>query len=279
MNVSTRNMGLRGLSSVRRFAIQSAPKGRDLQQGQTGSKGEVSTKLPNGLTIIAVENNSPISRIGVVVRAGARFEKIDQLGVTHAIRNAAGLSTKKSSYFGITRNIDHLAGSLTASATREDIIYTVDATRDQIALPLSLLADTVTRPLFKPWEVDDDSFRMQIDRQRMHSAPDVRLIELLHRAAFSSGLSNSLYSPGFMIGKHDHNMMNTFVNEHFTTKRMAVVGTGVELPYLVKQVEKCFEMNALSAPEIAKPKFVAGNLRKNTDTNVAYVAVAAEGAS
>lgn len=275
MNVSTRSMGLRGLGGVRRFAIQSAPKGQ-VQKSQ--SKAVESSKLPNGLTIIAVENNSPISRIGVLVRAGPRFEPMDQLGVTHALRSAAGLSTKKSTTFGITRNIDHLAGSLTASATREDLIYTVDATRDQISMPLSFLADTVSRPLFKPWELMDDSFRMNIDRQRMKSAADVRLMELLHRAAFSSGLSNSLYSPGFMIGKHDHNMLHTYVNSHFAAKRMAVVGIGVELPQLMRQVEKLFEFNALSAPDIVKPKFVAGNLRKNTDTNIAYVAVAAEGA-
>jgi hypothetical protein len=60
---------------------------------------------------------------------------------------------------------------------------------------------------------------------------------------------------------------------------MVVVGVGVDLPQLVHQVEKTFDFNTLSPPQISKPKFVANNLRKETGSNVTYVAVAAEGVS
>ena len=279
MNVSTRKITLRGLGSVRRFASQSAAKTHDLHKGQVGKVRLEQTKLPNGVPIIAVENNSPISRVGVVVRAGARFEAPGQLGVTHVLRNSAGLSTKMSTTFGITRNIDYAGGSLTATGTREDLIYVVDALRDDIAMPVAFLGDTVTRPLFKPWELMDSEYRLKIDLKRMKAAPDVRLIELLHKAAFSSGLSNSLFSPDFMIGKHDHDLVNTYVSQHFTTSNMAIVGVGVDLKHLVSHVERTFEFNQLSAPATVKPKFVAGNIRKETGSNVAYVAVVAEGAS
>lgn len=49
------------------------------------------TKLPNGLVIASLENYSPASRIGVLVRAGSRYEAIDNLGVTHMLRLAASL--------------------------------------------------------------------------------------------------------------------------------------------------------------------------------------------
>ena len=276
MNVHSRRFCLQGLGNVRRHATKTSPKSSDLQ-GQTGRVEQ--TKLANGLTIVAIENHSPISRVGVVVRAGARFEGPTQLGLTHALRNSAGLSTKKSTTFGITRNIDYIAGSLTATSTRDDLIYAVDAVRDEIAAPVAYLADTVTRPLFKPWELSDSCFRMEIDRKRMKADPEVRLIELLHKASFSAGLSNSLFSPSFMLGKHDHAMLSAYVDQHFVTKNMAVVGVGVELASLVNFVEKTFDFRTTAAPAAAKPKFVAGNLRKTTDGDTAYVAVAAEGAS
>lgn len=279
MNASTRKVSQSGMVIVRGFASQSAPKSHDLHKGQVGKVRLEQTKLPNGVPIIALENNSPISRVGVLVRAGSRFEGIGQLGVTHTLRNAAGLSTKMSTKFGITRNTDYAGGSLTCTGTREDLLYVVDGMRDQIATPVAFLGDTVTRPLFKPWELSDNDFRLKIDSKRMKNSPDVRLIELLHKAAFASGLSNSLYSPDFMIGKHDHDLVNIFVNEYFTAGRMAIVGLGVDLQHLVDQVEKTFEFNNLSAPQIVKPKFIAGNLRKETGSKVSYVAVAAEGAS
>ncbi len=49
------------------------------------------TKLPSGLVIASLENYSPASRIGVLIRAGSRYEMIDNLGVTHLLRLAASL--------------------------------------------------------------------------------------------------------------------------------------------------------------------------------------------
>jgi len=276
MAMPVRNIGSKGVSNLRGFATKSAPKSHDLHQGKPQVK---STKLPNGLTILALENYSPISRIGVVVRAGARFETPGQLGATHALRVAAGLSTQRSTTFGITRNIDYQGGSLTCSTTRDDLIYVAEANRDQISAPVAYLADTVTRHAFKPWELSDNTFRIKIDRKRMKEQPEVRLMELLHASAFKSGLSNSLYSPKHMVGKHDHNLLMDYVNKNFVSSRIAVVGLGVELPYLVEGVEKTFAFNSAPLPEIVKPKFTAGNLRKEGGGNVAYVAVVTEGVS
>lgn len=49
------------------------------------------TKLPSGLVIASLENYSPASRIGVLVKAGSRYETADNLGVTHLLRQAASL--------------------------------------------------------------------------------------------------------------------------------------------------------------------------------------------
>ena len=58
-----------------------------------------STTLPNGLIVVSLENYAQISRFVVIVRAGARYEPSDQLGLTHTLRSMA---TKKSIVFGIT---------------------------------------------------------------------------------------------------------------------------------------------------------------------------------
>jgi ubiquinol-cytochrome c reductase core subunit 2 len=276
MAMPVRALKLQGVKNLRGLATQTSAKTHDLHQGKPQVK---QTKLPNGLTVVALENYSPISRVGVFVRAGARLEAPGQLGATHALRIAAGLSTQNSTTFGITRNIEYIGGSLTATSNREDLHYIVETGRDHISAPVAYLGDTVTRPAFKPWELSDNSFRMKIDRKRMKKQPEVRLMELLHAAAFKSGLSNSLYSPKHMIGKHDHNLLMDFWSQHFITNRIAVVGLGVELPYLVEAIEKTFSFNVGPLSEIVKPKFTAGNLKKETGGNVTYVSVVAEGSS
>lgn len=49
------------------------------------------TKLPSGLVIASLENYSPSSKIGVLIKAGSRYETPDNLGVTHLLRLSANL--------------------------------------------------------------------------------------------------------------------------------------------------------------------------------------------
>jgi ubiquinol-cytochrome c reductase core subunit 2 len=236
------------------------------------------TKLPNGMVIAALENLSPISRVGVFVRAGARFEKPGQIGLTHSLRNAAGLSTQSSTVFGITRNVEYVGGSLIATTNREDIAYVLEGNRDNIGQNLRFLGDTITRPAFKPWELTDFAFRTQIDLERLKQNPQAQLLEAVHRAAFRGGLGNSLFTPSFEIKNHDHNALNTYVADNFLANRMAVIGLGVELEELVAAVEGNFMLNTSSAGQSAPDsKFIAGNVRVDTGANLTYAAVVAEG--
>ena len=68
---------------------------------------KVST-LPNGLTVASIENHSPVTTLGVVIKAGARNEGHDNAGVSHALRIASGMATKKNTAFNICRNIQQV---------------------------------------------------------------------------------------------------------------------------------------------------------------------------
>ena len=54
----------------------------------------------NDLTVASVETYAPLARVSLVVRAGSRYEPVDQLGVTHFTRLAAAQvrSSSSSSY-------------------------------------------------------------------------------------------------------------------------------------------------------------------------------------
>ena len=69
---------------------------------------KVST-LSNGLTIASLENHSPVTTIGVAIKAGARNEGYDNAGVTHALRVASGMATSKNTAFGICRNLQQVS--------------------------------------------------------------------------------------------------------------------------------------------------------------------------
>ncbi len=62
---------------------------------QATSEGRV-IRLPNGAIVAGLENHSPLSRVAIVCNAGSRFEKPDQAGICHSLRNASNLGTKNA---------------------------------------------------------------------------------------------------------------------------------------------------------------------------------------
>ncbi|XP_023226305.1 cytochrome b-c1 complex subunit 2, mitochondrial-like [Centruroides sculpturatus] len=165
------------------------------------------TNLPNGKTIASIENYSPVSRITVLVKAGPRFENDDNLGISHCLRNAAGLSTKNKTVFGITRNIEYVGGRLTASADREHVIYSLDCLRDDLDKTVGFLTEVISNPAFKHWELKDYLPRMKVEVAKHVNNPETVLMESIHKAAFRGGLNNSLFCPEFKLGSHTTEMV------------------------------------------------------------------------
>lgn len=79
------------------------------------------------------------------------------------LRAAAGLSTRKSSQFAITRNVQQVGANLSVTADREVIAYTLEGTRQAIESALPYLTDVVTQQEFRPWELSDNVPRLRLE--------------------------------------------------------------------------------------------------------------------
>lgn len=231
--------------------------------------------LGNKVTVAACDNNSPITQVSIVFRTGSRNETYDTQGVAHHLRIAAGLSTANASGFAITRNLQQLGGNLTATVDRESIAYTLQVTRNNLSEALQLLEYVATKQVFKPWEVSDQVPRLQYE---LASLSDTTLVlELLHKAAYRTGLGNSLFCPKRQIGKIGSETLQHFVNTWFTGPKCAVVGTGVSLSELTALANN-FTIG--SEDRAVEPsKYSGGEIRKERSTDLTNVAVAVEGAN
>ncbi|XP_046627813.1 cytochrome b-c1 complex subunit 2, mitochondrial [Neodiprion virginianus] len=230
--------------------------------------------LSNKITVATLDNDSPVTQVSVIFKAGPRNETYETQGTSHVLRLAAGLTTNRSSAFGITRNIQQIGGNLTATTDRESIAYTLQCTRDKLDVGLKFLEDVATRQVFKPWELNDQIPRL---RYELSSIPETtRIVELLHKAAYRKGLGYSLYSPKQRIGKIGTENLQHFVNTWFTGPRCAVVATGVSQEQLNKFASQLQVGSSESSGEPAR--YFGGELRKERSSSLATVAVAVEGA-
>ncbi|KAM6966455.1 ubiquinol-cytochrome c reductase core protein 2a [Tautogolabrus adspersus] len=235
------------------------------------------SKLPNGLVVASLENYSPIASVGVFVKAGSRFETVENQGVSHVLRLAANLTNKSSSSFKICRSVEALGGSLSVTSSRETMVYTAECLRDQLDLLLEQLVNVTSAQDFRPWEVADLTPRVKIDKALAQQCPQIGVIEKLHEAAYKNALSNSLYCPDYMVGQISNSQLQSFVEDNFTTGRMALVGLGVKHSVLKQVGEGLLSVRSGAGAPVAQAVYRGGELRVQNNDDLVHALIASEG--
>ncbi|XP_077359918.1 cytochrome b-c1 complex subunit 2, mitochondrial-like isoform X1 [Festucalex cinctus] len=281
--------GIRGFTQLSRRFYAAARAGSSLVEPLPGLKlapGPAHsfqdvhvTRLPSGLVIASLENYSPASKIGVFVKAGCRYETLENQGVTHTLRLAANLTTKGASAFKICRGIEAVGGTLTASSTRENMIYTVDCLRDDIDTVMEYLINVTTAQEFRPWEVAELTPRLKVEKARAEQNPHIAVVESLHEAAYKNALSNSLYCPDYMVGKFQSEHLHQFVQNHFTSARMALVGLGVDHSVLKQVGEQFLNIRGGAGTSAAQARYRGGEIRLPSSSSLVHSAVVSEAAA
>uniref|UniRef100_A0A7N6AL86 Ubiquinol-cytochrome c reductase core protein 2b n=1 Tax=Anabas testudineus TaxID=64144 RepID=A0A7N6AL86_ANATE len=228
------------------------------------------TKLPSGLVIASLENYSPASKIGVFIKAGCRYETPDNQGVTHLLRLASNLTTKGASAFKICRGIEAVGGNLSVTLSRENMIYTVDCLRDDIDTVMEYLINVTTAPEFRPWEVSDLAARVKIDKALAAQSTQIGVVEGLHEAAYKNALCNSLYCPDHMVGNIKSEHLHQFVQNNFTSARMALVGLGMAHFTFINNSSNISEIRLPSSSSLVHSAIVSQSAAAGTNEALAF---------
>ncbi|KTG35959.1 hypothetical protein cypCar_00025494, partial [Cyprinus carpio] len=218
------------------------------------------SKLPSGLLVASLENYSPVSKIGLFVKAGSRFETAENLGVTHILRLASNLTTKGASAFRICQGLEAAGASLSDGV-------------------IEYLINVTTAPDFRPWELSDLQPRVRIDKAVADQSPQIGVLEKLHEAAYKNALSNSLYCPDHMLGKISVDHLQQFFANNYTSARMALVGLGVSHAALKQVGEQFFSTRAGAGAAGAKAVYRGGELRVQSGGGLVHALLACEGAA
>uniref|UniRef100_A0A8P4K9N6 Ubiquinol-cytochrome c reductase core protein 2b n=1 Tax=Dicentrarchus labrax TaxID=13489 RepID=A0A8P4K9N6_DICLA len=235
------------------------------------------TRLPSGLVIASMENYSPASKIGVFIKAGCRYETPENQGVTHLLRLASNLflSCSLCSYLDICM----LVFLCSVSSSRENMIYTVDCLRDDIDTVMEYLINVTTAQEFRPWEVSDLTPRVKMDKAMAAQSDQIGVIEGLHGAAYKNALCNSLYCPNHMVGNIQSEDLHQFVQNNFTSARMALVGLGVDHTVLKQVGEQFLNIRSGAGSTGATSQYRGGEVRFPNTSSMVHAAVVSQSAA
>ncbi|KAL0270920.1 UNVERIFIED_CONTAM: hypothetical protein PYX00_008190 [Menopon gallinae] len=231
------------------------------------------TVLPNKILVGSLDLHGGLSRVSVVFRTGSRNEGNKNAGSAHAIRSMAGFSTTNFTDFYILRNLQQMGSCLTCTGDREFTSFNLVGTRDNINHVFGFLASVVANPAFKPWQVKRNVPRLKYDLSLL--TPQIRTMEMIHKAAFRTGLGNPLFMPKDLVGTHTPEMLREFYNQGFSSNRAAIVGYNVAHKDIVNFAES-FSLSGCDPPE-GNSTYYGGEIRKEKNTYFATVAIAGQG--
>ena len=77
----------------------------------------------------------------------------------------------------VQAQLENLGANMVASASREQMAYSVDVIRTNLAEAVEVLIDTVLNPCFHHWEVEEQVKRLEADLKQAADNPQIGLME------------------------------------------------------------------------------------------------------
>jgi processing peptidase subunit alpha len=202
------------------------------------------TTLSNGVRVVSQETFRQCTTISALIQVGSRYEDDETAGCTHLIEQMAFKATENRSHAEVVGALESIGGVPSATASREEMVYSVDVLREHTKSAVELLSDCVTRPKMLPEELEDSrqvvGFLLEMSRDQVSGNVQGNVMEELTSVAFggSSDSSSSLkplgrplfYDPNEEQRSSPHPTVTTvkeFHANHFVGENIVVSAAGL----------------------------------------------------
>ena len=135
--------------------------------------------------------------VGIYVGAGSKDENPYTVGAAHLLERMAFRATANRTSFRVTREAEVIGANLLASASREQMAYTVDCLKTNLPEAVELVADVVMNPKLADHEVAEVASALKAEMTEISANPANLMMEAVHAVAFDGGLGQPLVAtPG-----------------------------------------------------------------------------------
>jgi len=199
------------------------------------------TTLSNGVRVISENTPGHAASLGVFVGSGSRDETDATKGAAKFMEQMAFKASSERSGFGFHHEIEHMGGVVCATASREDMVYTVDVLKENAGAALEVVAESVLNPELMYHEIEDQKPKFQKNLAELADNSNLVVVEAAHAAAFGGqGLGRSLLPTAKQASALSAGTLAQFAVQGLTSDKIVVAGAGVEHSEFVSQVEAAF---------------------------------------
>ena len=198
--------------------------------------------LSNGIRILHLTDNMPISYIGVAIDAGTRDELPDESGMAHFVEHLLFKGTERRRSWHIINRLESVGGQLDAYTTKEETYIYATVPNEYTDRALELLADIVLNSTFPDNEIEKERDVVVDEIQSYNDSPSELIYDEFEELLFPHDpIGRNILGTEQSLESFDSNKIRSFVHRNYTPDRMVVFAMGnIKFDWLVKRIEKYF---------------------------------------
>ncbi len=198
--------------------------------------------LSNGIRILHLADNMPISYVGVAVDAGTRDELPNESGMAHFVEHLLFKGTKHRRSWHIINRLESVGGQLDAYTTKEETYIYATVPNEYTDRALELLADVVLNSTFPESELEKERDVVLDEIQSYNDSPSELIYDEFEELLFPHDpIGRNILGTEQSLESFSSERVQQFVRRNYTPDRMVVFAMGnIKFDWLIKRIEKYF---------------------------------------
>ncbi|WP_280749209.1 pitrilysin family protein [Parabacteroides sp. PF5-9] len=237
-------------------------------------------QLQNGLRIIHLPVESPVSYCGFAVNAGTRDERDDEHGMAHLVEHMLFKGTTKRKAWHILNRMEVVGGELNAYTTKEEtFVYSVFLA-EHFNRSVELLTDIVFHSSFPQKELEKEKEVILDEINSYEDSPSELIYDEFENQIFAGHqLGHHILGNQESIERYTPEDGLSFLHRFYMPEQMVFFSMGRQpFKQLVKTLERLtgalnLAANSGNSARIAPSEYKVSSNRMDKDTHQAHVLI------
>ncbi len=204
--------------------------------------------IANGLRVLHLADNMPITYVGVAIDAGTRDELPDESGMAHFVEHLLFKGTKRRRAWHIINWLESVGGQLDAYTTKEETYIYATVPTEYTERAIELLADIILNSTFPENEIEKERDVVLDEIQSYNDSPSELIYDEFEELLFPHDpIGRNILGTEQSLETFNSQRIQAFVRRNYTPDRMVLFAMGNMKPdWLTKKVEKYFTATKFS---------------------------------
>ncbi len=241
------------------------------------------TTLDNGLRVVSdAMPGLHTASVGVWVDAGARYETVDENGISHLLEHMAFKGTERRSARTIAEEIEAVGGHLNAYTSREQTAYYARVLSPDVPLAVDILADILQHSTFAEDELSRERQVVIQEIGQAEDTPDDIIYDLLQAVAYpEQPLGRPILGTADGVAGFQRATLAGYMQHHYRAPEMVLTASGgIDHRQLVALASEWFAGLSPAVDRQREPAvYGGGDYRQERDLEQAHVTLTFPGVS